>query len=304
MAGLLGAAIGGPYVVSQAPDWTEGWNPNGAPGPAPVTHHVDPNLLKAPNANAPEGPGSEIYRRPAPFEGRVQRSLDEILRWEITKDWVFRSWDRKSTGLADPELFGVRVPVVTGQGMADVAGALSYYFDAQGVLQRIRLVGTTADTNGIARIATLRFGMQRRVGASPGDQLYQAEENKQVRSQLRTRPEPVLWGTSPHNSFRVELEANRPGSAYWVRTSLPELAPPSTTASPSSHAAAATPTPGEEQPVFPPRAVVPDEAGAAGASDAIAPQTASGEPKPPSVVKPEADIAPLDSYRERFRWPN
>ncbi|MEO1497696.1 MAG: DUF6690 family protein [Planctomycetota bacterium] len=311
MVGLLGAAVGGPYVVSQSPSWSPAWGPN-TPVSQQVGQTVNPSLLARPSAEAPRGPGSEVYRRPAPFEGRIQRSLNEVLRWEITKGWVFRSWDRKSTGLADSELFGVRVPVVTGRGMADVAGALSYYFDSQGTLQRIRLVGTTADTNGVAHLAATRFGLRRRVSASPGDQLFQAEENGQVRSQLRTRPEAVLWGTSPHNSFRIELEANRPGSPFWVRAQQPplDLPPAATTTNPSTAGPQVMPNDG--QPVFPPRSVVPDDVGAA---TATVPATVSQPPpagpattasQAPSVTptKSDGDIEPLDSYRNRFRWPD
>lgn len=303
MVGMLGAAVGGPYVVSQAPNWTGTAQPT-SEASVEMTE-APPATFERPTAEAPNGPGSEVYRRPAPFEGRVQHSLDEVLRWEVTKDWVFRSWDRKSTGLADPKLFGVRVPVVTGQGMADVAGALSYYFDAQGRLQRIRLVGTTADTNSIVRLAMQRFGLQRRVSPSPGDQLYQLVENDRVRSQLRTRPESVLWGTSPHNSFRIDLELNRPGTVHWLRGPTPQLDIPNAPATTQQSVQA----PADPDSVFPPRAVVPDESAA---NTAAAPNAASTSPSAngaepsatPGAVTPDTDIAPLDSYRDRFRWPD
>ncbi|TWT42847.1 DUF6690 family protein [Botrimarina hoheduenensis] len=312
LAGLLGAAVGGPYLISNAP---EGWptattNASQVAVEAPPT--IDPRLLARPEIEGPHGPGSQIYRRPAPLEGRVHRSLDEILRWEINKDWVFATWDRKSTGLADPELFGVRVPVVTGHAMTDVAGALSYYFDAAGQLQRIRLVGTTADTTQLAQIVSSRFAMQRRVSLSPGEQLFQANEENRVRSELRTRPEAVMWGTSPHNSFRVELEVNRPGSRHWIKPPALSLASRGG-ATTGAENISTKPSATEPTPVFPARSVVPDEEKVAAVT------TAQGTPPPPSspsaspdtapktaasAPPPDSDTAPLDSYRRRFRWPD
>ena len=209
MAGLLGAAVGVPYAVSNAPEG-----------------------LKSPFGGGPTAPAIESIAPPTgsfrgtPLGGVHNVPIQTLLQWGVTKEWVYAHWDRKTTGLADPRLFGVRAPVITGGRMTDVAGAISYYFDDAGVLQRIRLHGRTADTTELVRIAAA-YGMQRRQPRSPGDQLFQAIERRgQVRAQLRTRPEAVLRRADPRSSFLVDFEATRPGSDYWVQPETPRIQMP------------------------------------------------------------------------------
>lgn len=320
-AGLLGAAVGVPYAVTNGPENLSTLWPV---GPTQQVQQVDPNYRLAttpPNASAPEGPNAQLYASPAPLEGPVGYPLDQVLRWDIDKNWVYRHWARKSTGLGDPDLFGVRVPLVTGYGMTDIAGSLSYYFDRQGVLQRIRLYGRTADTSRLAHLMASRFGMTPRPAPSAGDQLYQVIDDDKVRGELRTRPEPVLWGSAPHASFLVEMEINRPGGPFTVqpkplRLDLPGI--PERGPQPPSVLRTAQQPPG--QPVLPPRSVVPDRGPApqqaaapppnpqAAASSASPQQpTPAGAPAQPSSSSlnegPTPDIQKLDDYRDRFRWP-
>ncbi|MGL4512768.1 MAG: DUF6690 family protein [Lacipirellulaceae bacterium] len=327
LAGMLGAAVGVPYAVSNAPDdWSTAW-PGAAPQPA-AEAPADPQALAPAAINSPEGPGANVYRSHHPLEGPRNLPLQHAFRWDVTREWVYQQWARKSTGLADPTLYGIRVPLVTGAAMTDLAGSLSYYFDAQGVLQRIQFHGRTADTNEVARLAVERFGMQRRMAASPGDQLYQAAEGNRVRSELRTRPEGTLWSTSPHESFLVDLELNLPGGPSWPVPAAPTLdfsAVQGSTPAAGGPQAAATNDPGK--PVFPSRSVVPDAAGTPTANGVAgaAPKNPEGSlrslPTDPSAVAKPADgaapigsfkagdvagtdLKPLANYRDRFRWPN
>jgi Family of unknown function (DUF6690) len=145
-----------------------------------------------------------------------------VLRFDITKEWIYRNWARKSTGLADPDLFGVRVPLVTGTAMTDLAGSLTYYFNSQGQVQHIAFTGRTADTTQLVRFITGTYKLQR-VEAPAGEQLYQTKRSGRVQSELRTQPDAVLWTTSPHGSFLVELELERPGSNRTLPPRTPAL---------------------------------------------------------------------------------
>src|SRR6185295_15835512 len=51
-----------------------------------------------------------------------------------------------------------------------------------------------------------------RVASPTGEQVFQAQYDGQVQSELRTHPESVLWLNSPNQSIAVELELARPGS--------------------------------------------------------------------------------------------
>lgn len=315
LAGLLGAAVGAPYVVSQANNGnlTSPW------GVPPVAESAEADPLSGrpfdpSSLQSPHGPGSDVYVSPADLAGPVGISLEQALDWNITKNWVYRHWARKSTGLADPTLFGVRVPLVTGSGMTDVAGSMTYYFDNAGVLQRMRLRGQTADTTRLVQFAMARLGMRPRQAFSAGDQLFQAVENKRLRGELQTTPESVLWATSPHSSFGVRLEATRPGSNHYVTPQVTEFkVPPSGNTAPQVAAAETPNDPGK--PFLPPRSVIPDgeprTAATAVSTEGIEVQGeasgAASTPKLPSLGKPTAApppaLKPLDGYRERFRWP-
>lgn len=242
MTGLLGAAVGVPYAVNNAPD---GWLPGGDGAAAETA--AGPG-----GAPPPLGPDPVLFNGGRPLEGSRFQSLGHVLRMDVTKDWVYRHWPRKSTGLADPSLFGVRVPLVTGAGRADLAGSLTYYFNAQGQVDRLCFKGTTGDTRPLVHLVQSYYGLQRQTPESPGEQLYQARSGDKVVSQLRTFPEPVLWSSNPHNSFGVELELNRPGSGRYVEPPRPQLDAPAVAqstppAAPEKTPAASSPASGTEQ---------------------------------------------------------
>ena len=69
-------------------------------------------------------------------------SLAEVLRFDVTVEWVMQRWPRVTTGLPQLQLQGYRVPLVTGTSLSDVAGSLTYYFNARQQVQRITLRGT------------------------------------------------------------------------------------------------------------------------------------------------------------------
>jgi hypothetical protein len=109
------------------------------------------------------------------------------------------------------DLFGVRVPVVTGTSIADLAGSLTYYFDANGQVQHITFTGRTGDTSRLIAFLMQTYQFHRST-APAGEQIFQVTGNGGVVSELRTRPEAVLWSTTPHASFAIELELARPGT--------------------------------------------------------------------------------------------
>ena len=98
-----------------------------------------------------------------------------------------------------------------------------------------------------------------------GSVLRQIRRGEQVFSELRSRPAPVLWANSPHDSFTVELELQLPNAT----TPLPQRTPLVVSPAPEQPAAvpaagedasgeaAAKKTPGEAWKGFSPRSRVP-----------------------------------------------
>ena len=145
-----------------------------------------------------------------------------MFRFDVSKEWVYQNWDRKSTGLGDPQLFGIRVALVTGTQRSDLAGSLTYLFDANGQVQHISFRGRTADTTPLVQFLTQTYQLQR-MEAPAGEQLYQVRSGKDVFSELRTRPESVLLEATPQGSFGVVLELGRPGSKRALTPTVPPL---------------------------------------------------------------------------------
>ncbi|MGD9635666.1 MAG: DUF6690 family protein [Pirellulales bacterium] len=276
LASLLGASIGVPYVVSKSS------TPTAAPGatvvaPAatatPVQTIVPPAAPAAespslfsqassyfnslqPAATAPTYPTTSTPAPLAPLATTAPtappiryHSFQEVLRFDLTKEWVYQNWDRKSTGLADPQMFGIRVPLVTGTQRTDLAGSLTYQFDAQGQVQHISLRGRTADTTSLVQYLTLTYQFQR-MQAPAGEQLYQVRSGNSVYSELRTMPESVLLETAPYGSFGVVLELGRPGSNRPLQPQIPKLEIPEVAApsKPPEEAAKAAAAAAKEDP--------------------------------------------------------
>ncbi len=150
-------------------------------------------------------------------------SIDQVLRFDVTKEWVFQNWDRKSTGPTDVGLFSVRVPLVMGTQLDALAGSLTYYFNAQGQVEHISFRGRTGDSTQLVQLLTTRYQFQR-IASPTGEQVYQVQYNGQVQSELRTHPESVLWSNSPNQSIAVELgvcaarvESCVAAAADWLR---------------------------------------------------------------------------------------
>jgi hypothetical protein len=226
---LLGVTIGLPYVASRlsGSSATVATPPPGvsaAQAPAAGINLTSPQTATTPVAspNSVEGPGSLVYMNTAPLEGAKFQSVDQVLRFDITKDWVYRNWARKSTWPTDVGLVAVRVPLVTGTDITALAGSLTYFFNPQGQLEHIAFRGRTGDATALVSFLARTYQFQWSQ-APVGEQVYQVKRGNRVQSELRTRPESVLWTTAPHSSIAVELELARPGSKRFLPPRVPAL---------------------------------------------------------------------------------
>ncbi|MBX7167227.1 MAG: hypothetical protein K1X74_12935 [Pirellulales bacterium] len=136
--------------------------------------------------------------------------LEEALQFGITPQWVMRRWARVSTQLADLDLQGYRVTLVSGTQPSDVAGSLTYYFDRGHQLQRIELHGTTGEPGRIAALVSHVYGLKRTVGERPGEVLFRESWAGQTGSELSVVPAEIVRTEMPHARFVVDLKLTRP----------------------------------------------------------------------------------------------
>jgi hypothetical protein len=130
--------------------------------------------------------------------------LAEAVRFEATPSWVMQRWPRVTAGLPDGQLQGYRVPLITGTREDDVAGSLTYYFNAQLACQRITFQGTSGDPRKVTQYIAGQFGLTRRTSDDPGLLLYQARWNGKPVSELRIKPAPVVSASAPLARYEVQ----------------------------------------------------------------------------------------------------
>lgn len=210
----LSAAIGVPYALSttgvaeriasgeRSPSALLGGSSAGGNAGAAArgneTEHASTVVL-------PELPG-------LPLAGPSVAELGEIFRFDVTTAWVMGRWPRVSTQLADLELQGYRVPLVTGTREDDLAGSLTYYFDREQRVQRITFFGTTGDARRLVATLATRHRFLRELTDDAGLFLYQVKYNGKPLSELRVRPANVVEANNPHGRFEVALDMRpRPG---------------------------------------------------------------------------------------------
>jgi hypothetical protein len=139
-------------------------------------------------------------------------SLEEVLRFDITPNWVIQRWPRVSTVQSEQYLEGLRVAVVTGTALDDVAGSLTYYFDKKGQVQRLILHGRTGDDRKLVQLVGAKFGLHSEPTFGAG--MYVARWNAIPTSVLRVSFAPVVRSDRPHTRLQVLLEINRPEAFF------------------------------------------------------------------------------------------
>ncbi len=150
------------------------------------------------------------FRPDVRIEGSHVDELGQVFRFDVTTAWVLGHWARVSTQLADLDLQGYRVPLVTGTRPSDLAGSLTYYFNKRQRVQRITFTGTTGDARPLVSLLVARFGFRRELVDDAGLYLYRVMRGRQVLSELRIRPASVVRTSDPHGRFEVALDLRRP----------------------------------------------------------------------------------------------
>ncbi len=248
MGGLLMAAVGPwgasslwqtwkatlPNPQQSSRDPSSGGNLPDAPWPKDSTNPVSQGEYASSNDHSLEGLATSGLSQSGlpPFgdpiaptlEGKAHPgpqplSLDEVFRFDLTIREVLARWPRVSSSLADLQLQGYRVPLVTGPAETDLAGALTYYFNSYQQLQRITFQGTTGDGRELVQFLAGRYGFQRRLTNDPSLFVYEVPRlGGPPQSVLRLKLAPTLKAERPHQRFDVWLVIERPeepANLFW-----------------------------------------------------------------------------------------
>jgi hypothetical protein len=206
---LLGASVGVPYVMSQF-------------GGAADGTQAAPNSGAVASVSSPLLAGGR-YGSPTTSQGAQRTlSIDQTLRFDRTREWVYQQWGRTTIVPGDGDLLGVRVAWVSGTRRGDLAGSLTYYFDAQGRMQHLSFRGQTADPAPLVTFLTRTYEFERKA-APAGEQLLQVARGGHVHSEMRVSLRSVDRNTTPQGGYALQLEMGRPGTQRYLVQSGPSL---------------------------------------------------------------------------------
>lgn len=163
----------------------------------------------------------QIQQQPTSVGGGVVSDLREVLRFDIKPGWLPQRFSRVTTVLSNVQLDGLRVPLVTGIQPSDLAGSLTYYFDASQSLNRINLHGLTGDPSNLANLMVQFY--QLKPEQSLGGQLFTTRWNNRVTSLLHVAPAPIIYAGADHSKYIVFLELNQPNQNFALSDEAAEI---------------------------------------------------------------------------------
>jgi hypothetical protein len=205
---LMAVAFGGPISMFRFSDFWKDVR-NGAVGEKATDKPIESTTTaqtagKAAGAAAPAS-------APMSLAGTPTTPLAEVLRFDLAPADVLRRWPRVSTDLAHLQLHGYRVPLVSGTSEADVAGSLTYYFNAGQQIEHITLHGTTGDPRGIVSLLTGTHGYVRRPNNDPSRLVFESVNAQgQMLGQVIIQSAPVVRVDQPYQRYQIDLTMSRP----------------------------------------------------------------------------------------------
>ena len=142
------------------------------------------------------------------INGPIGYSVSDLLRFDVTPNWVMQTWNLVTSDLPDSALTGMRVPIVTGTESTDVAGSLTYYFNKSQQVERMTLHGFCEDPSAVMALAQQRFAL--RQFAAQGSPTYLAYFGDQPISIMRITSAPNRESGKSTKRYEIDLELNLP----------------------------------------------------------------------------------------------
>jgi hypothetical protein len=216
---VLAAAAGAPFVYSK------NMGQKAKEGFRSVVSYLTTDA--APDSHYPSefsfGPRAEDPSLPldAGFVGPPCGDFNEVFRADVSPDWVTQRWPRITTVTAESGLEGLRVPLMTGTKIDDLAGTLTYYFNAQHQVQRLAFDGFTGDDRRLLAALTQVYGLQSEPTLHAG--MYVTRWNGQPTSVMRVSRAPVITTATAHAQYHLQLELNRPSHSYGLSPDFQKL---------------------------------------------------------------------------------
>ncbi len=204
----LGAALFGPYLFHSASDYLSTMRQ--------ATADIRPTA-QGPGSAADNGASGvtsgehPVTLKPLPpLAGRPVGDFGEVLRFDVSTHWVAERWPHVSTGLAQLQLNGHRVPLVTGTEPTDLAGSLTYYFSPQQRVERLVFHGTTGDPSKLVAFLSRHYHFVHRPVNDPGLFIYEAvDRNGSFAGSAEIRSSWTVRADEPLRRYQIKLQLDR-----------------------------------------------------------------------------------------------
>ena len=143
-------------------------------------------------------------------DGGQISSFNRIFQCGAPRSWVQRTYDDASRTM-DQQREGLRVTLVTGDRLEDLAGSLTYWFDRQGRVERIRFQGVTGNPAKLVSFANRSHKMVAR--GCERDAIFVRDGKNGPLHLLHISRLPFVNVQTQFGRYEVTLELNRPGSS-------------------------------------------------------------------------------------------
>jgi len=205
----LGAALVGPYLFYSASDYLAA-----ARQSIPGIRSAGMLAGDASGGEALEASsamGDSVRGNLPPLAGRPIQDFAEVFRFDISTRWIAERWPHISTGLAQLQLNGHRVPLVTGTEETDLAGSLTYYFSPRQQVERLVFHGTTGDPSKLIAFLARHYRFVHRPVNDPGLFIYEAtDRNGNFAGSAEIRSSWTVRAKEPLRRYQIKLQLERP----------------------------------------------------------------------------------------------
>ena len=206
-ATVVGAAVGGPYLVSQWPKLKA----NVVGKYNALTGSTNPgSAASEPSANsAASDIGVTQYDPRLGLNPKSDETpivdMAEAFRLDVTPNWVMSRWPRVSSNSQAEQFHGMRVALITGTHEDDLAGSLTYYFNTTQKCAEITFTGTTGEPGRLINLMISRFGFKPYNKNEPGVLRYETRWNGTTLSELTIHSAPVIHSSAPFARYKIQL---------------------------------------------------------------------------------------------------
>ena len=167
------------------------------------------SILTVGSQSATKAAATAAGQKPTKVDGSQAIRFEEVFRLDVNSAWLMARWPRVTTGLAELDLHGYRVSLLTGTKEDDLAGALTYYYDKEQVIQKMTFRGVTGDPRRLVHFCTGQYEMVRETVNDPALQVYRNTSTGRKPSELAVRPANVIRADAPRERFEVDFVLHR-----------------------------------------------------------------------------------------------